>query len=68
MSDQQLCPQPLSTDAAPRDERPVRVRKQNVRLNPDEWDLSVITEFVNIVKRLGLKLQGEVPRREEGDK
>ena len=60
--------QPNSSDTEPLIQRPARVRKQNVRLNPDEWDLSVITEFVNIVKQLKSGLRGEGQRREEGDK
>ena len=60
--------QPNSSDTEPLIQRPARVRKQNVRLNPDEWDLSVITEFVNIVKQLKSGLRGEGHRREEGDK
>ena len=35
------------------------VRKQNIKLNPDEWDLSVIVEFLDAVKKLGVRLQGE---------
>ena len=60
--------QPNSSDAEPLIQRPARVRKQNVRLSPDEWDLSVIAEFVDIVKQLKSGLRGEGQRREEGDK
>ena len=60
--------QPNSSDTEPLIQRPARVRKQNVRLSPDEWDLSVIAEFVDIVKQLKSGLRGEGQRREEGDK
>ena len=68
MTDQQPHSQPVVTDTAPEHKRPVRVRRQNVRLSPDEWDLGLITEFVDIVRKLGLGLQGEGPKRKEGDK
>ena len=47
--------QPDAQDPLPNSGRPMRVRKQNIKLNPDEWDLSVIVEFLDVVKRL----QGE---------
>ena len=51
--------QPDAQDPLPNIGRPMRVRKQNIKLNPDEWDLSVIVEFLDIVKKLGVRLQGE---------
>ena len=52
--------QPDAPDPLPNSGRPVRVRKQNVKLNPDEWDLSVIVEFLDVIKRLqGEGLKGE---------
>ena len=51
--------QPDAQDPLPNSGRPMRVRKQNIKLNPDEWDLSVIVEFLDVVKKLGVRLQGE---------